>query len=36
VALALTYSETLALGAREVALITFDPARRGLVRVVSP
>ncbi len=32
----LRYSESLALGAREVALITFDPARRALVRVVSP
>jgi hypothetical protein len=32
----LTYSESLTLGAREVALITFDPARRALIRVVSP
>ena len=32
----LTYSESLTLGAREVALITFDPARRTLVRVGSP
>ncbi|HET7692229.1 MAG TPA: hypothetical protein VFM44_03980 [Gemmatimonadota bacterium] len=32
----LTYSESLTLGAREVALITFDPERRALIRVVSP
>ena len=36
VPVSLTYSESLTLGAREVALITFDPARRALVRVVSP
>jgi hypothetical protein len=36
VPVSLTYSESLALGAREVALITFDPARRTLVRVGSP
>lgn len=35
-AVSLTYSETLALGAREVALLTFDPTRRALIRVESP
>ena len=35
-AVSLTYSETLALGAREVALLSFDPTRKALIRVESP
>ena len=35
-AVSLAYSERLTLGPREVALVTFDPARRALVRVESP
>ena len=35
-AVSVRYSERLALGSREVALIGFDPARRVLVRVEAP
>lgn len=35
-AIALAYSQTLRLGPREVALVTLDPARRALIRVVAP
>ena len=35
-AVSLVYSEELEMGAREVALIALDPARRTLVRVESP
>ena len=35
-AIALAYSETLRLGSREVALVTLDPGRRTLIRLVPP
>lgn len=34
--ISLEYAETIVLGEREVALITYDQARRALFRVVSP
>jgi hypothetical protein len=34
-AIPLKYSETIVLGDREVALVTYDPERRALVRVVG-
>jgi len=34
-AIPLEYSETIVLGDREVALVTYDPERRALVRVVG-
>jgi len=35
-AIPLAYAETIVVGNREVALVTYDPTRRALVRVVGP